>query len=62
MKIALNIIIGILILTIWSDIEKNIENPELHYSNSIIAFSGILFFGFFRIYHKEFIQFLTTKN
>lgn len=61
MKTILNIIIAVLIYVIYCDIENNITNPELNYSNTIVALAGILFFGFFRYYANEFLTYLNKK-
>lgn len=62
MKTALNIILVILVLIIKSDIDNNIANPELNYSNTICALAGILFFGFFRVYADEFLNHISKKS
>lgn len=61
MKTILNIIIAVLIYIIYCDIENNITNPELNYSNSIVSLAGILFFGFFRLNWDAFINHLNKK-
>lgn len=61
MKTILNIIIAILIYVIYCDIENNITNPELAYSNTMVALAGILFFGFFRVNWDAFINHLNKK-
>lgn len=61
MKTILNIIISVLILFIWSDIETNANLTELDYSKTIFCLAGILFFGFFRANWDEFLTYLNKR-
>lgn len=62
MKIALNIIIAILVFIIWTDIENNIKDPELNYSNTVCGLAGVFFFGFFRVNANEFLNHINKKS
>lgn len=62
MKTTLNIIIAVLIYLIYSDVEFNAHAKEVDYTNSTIALSGLLVFGFIRYYYAEFKELLMTKK
>lgn len=62
MKILLNIIIYTLIFLIWSDLERNSAAKTLDYSRTIYCLSGLLVFGFFRIYFNDFSQYINRKQ
>lgn len=62
MKTVLNIILAIMVYLIYCDIEKNLNNPELYYENTLVGLVGIVFFGFFRIYWDEFINHLESRK
>lgn len=58
MKILLNIIIYTMIFLIWSDLERNSAAKTLDYSRTIYCLSGLLFFGFFRVYINDFTEYI----
>lgn len=62
MKTILNIIIAVLIYLIYTDVEFNAHAKEVDYTNSTIALSGLLVFGFIRYYYTEFKELLMTKK
>lgn len=62
MKTILNILIALSILVIMSDCEANANRTALDYSNSIFASSGVVVFGFLRVYVRDFIEFLTRPQ
>lgn len=62
MKTIINLLIASSILIMMNDCEVNAGKTALDYSNSIYAAFGFVFFGFFRLYYREFIQFLTKPQ
>lgn len=62
MKTILNIFIAALVLVIMSDCEANANRTALDYSKSILAFSGVVIFGFLRLYVRDFVEFLTRPQ
>lgn len=58
MKAILNLLIASSILVMMNDCEVNAGRTALDYSSTIYASFGLIFFGFFRIYHKAFVEFL----
>lgn len=62
MKIALNIIIGVLIFVIWADIETNSIAKVVNYSNSILSLIMLSGFILVRYYYKDLQTRLLTKK
>lgn len=62
MKTILNLLIASSILVMMNDCEVNAGRAALDYSNSIYGLSGLVFFGFFRLYYKHFIEFITRPQ
>jgi len=62
MKTALNILIALSIIVMMCDCEANAGRTALNYTNSIYAAAGFLFFGFFRVYYNQFVEFLTKPS
>ena len=58
MKATLNIIIGIFVIILASDIENNANSNVLNYSNSLICIGALTAVGFLRVYYNEFTEFL----
>ncbi len=62
MKTILNLLIASSILVMMNDCEVNAGKTALDYSNLIYGLFGVVFFGFFRLYYKQFIDFLTRPQ
>ena len=62
MKTTLNIIIALLILLIWSDVENNSTVKQTNYSNSIVYAGALIIAIFIRIYYTDFKNYLMTKK
>ena len=62
MKTLLNILIAISIFLIMWDCEANAMSAEMNYQNAFLGLFGVVVFGFFRVYHKEFKDFLTKEQ
>lgn len=60
MKFILNTVIILLIMAIWSDLEKSSISKEIDFSSTIYALCGLLIFGFFRVYYKDAVEYFTT--
>lgn len=58
MKTILNLLIASSIIVMMNDCEVNAGKTALDYSNSIYAGFGFVFFGFFRLYYRQFIEFI----
>ena len=61
-KFLLNLILLALVYIIYVNIEENSTAKEVDYTNSTIALSGLLVFGFIRYYYAEFKEILMTKK
>ena len=61
-KLLLNLILLALVYIIYVNIEENSTAKEVDYTNSTIALSGLLVFGFIRYYYAEFKELLMTKK
>lgn len=61
-KFLLNLILLALVYIIYVNIEENSTAKEVDYTNSTIALSGLLVFGFIRYYYAEFKELLMTKK
>ena len=61
-KLLLNLILLALVYIIYVNIEENSTAKEVDYTNSTIALSGLLVFGFIRYYYGEFKELLMTKK
>ena len=61
-KLLLNLILLALVYMIYVNIEENSTAKEVDYTNSTIALSGLLVFGFIRYYYEEFKELLMTKK
>ena len=61
-KFLLNLILLALVYIIYVNIEENSTAKEVDYTNSTIALSGLLVFGFIRYYYEEFKELLMTKK
>lgn len=61
-KLLLNLILLALVYMLYVNIEENSTTKQVDYTNSTIALSGLLIFGFIRYYYEEFKELLMTKK
>lgn len=62
MKIVLNLLIAASIIVIMYDVDRNSYCDNLNFSLSIYALTSAFFFGFFRVFYDEFIDFITRPK
>jgi Ca2+/Na+ antiporter len=62
MKTALNTVIILLIVAIWSDIEKNSQKENLDYSTTLFCIGLLIIFSTIRLYYNQFTEFLKTPK
>jgi len=58
MKTLLNLAISASIFLMMCDCENNANSPVVNYTITVYAVGCLLFFGFLRVYYKEFVEFL----
>lgn len=62
MKTILNLIIASSILVMMNDCEVNAGRTALDYTNSIYGLFSFVFFGFFRLYYRQSVEYLTKPQ